>query len=435
MNGDRKERKEREERSGKCLCKYFPEPCTNCPDLNFGEKEESRCHYFGEKQEAMVMAEMLAECQLCHFNIENQYPQTSFGNDPEEPFEDPEETLVYEKFDKEKFDKQILIEHSILHDRAMDAMRNNNVEMLKECLQAGLNANNDIGGTESWTYLHHAVSSRVASRHDMMKLLIDAGAYVNSIDYDGDTPLFLMSHGVETLDFVGSKILIDAGADPNFCNYEGDTPLSVCISLIERAPKKLKLTKKKPLMLEIISMFLENGGDLTIMLDLAQSGCCDSVVYRLFLKAGADPYLKCDEGYNMLYYLEQCECKCAQWVKSIKLFKNATSLSLKKTDRELPNCTTCSICYSGNRINFCQTQCCRQHLHIDCLNKWLDSSSNMAKSCPFCRQLVKEVNLVTIQPVFNPVNVSKKSSDNGLIFSYLFETEINEIGQIMYKLN
>jgi hypothetical protein len=40
----------------------------------------------------------------------------------------------------------------------------------------------------------------------------------------------------------------------------------------------------------------------------------------------------------------------------------------------------------------------------------------------------------TIQPVFNPVNVSKKSSERGLIFSYLFETKINQnSGEKMYK--
>lgn len=404
-----------------CVCKYFPNPVSeNCLDFEFGGKKA---------------------CDFCSFSTVNPYPKTSFDMMDEDYLESV--ALGYEstdvnyisslkKISYDHFNDQAVMAHGLLHARMLSAIRFGETEMVNGCLQKGLNVNNGWNSEDGeWSYLHDAASGL---KYEIMKLLIDAGANVNSIDYEGETPLFLMVRNVQKLDFIGSKILFDAGADPNFCNFRGITPQTDCISLLSNGSQQLKLYRKKKMVLELLTLFLENGGDLTSMLDLARSGCCDSRLYRLFLKAGADPYLKSTEGHNALYYLKQRDCECSQLVKSIRILNNATTMSLEKTNIELPNWTECSICCSGNKTNFCQTQCCHQPLHFGCFSKWSFPASNTVKSGSFCRSIVKKVDMRTIQPVFNPVNVSKKSSERGLIFSYLFETKINQnSGEKMYK--
>ena len=386
----------------KCVCKYFPAPSlSNGLDFEFGEKKG---------------------CELCVFSSDQPYPKTTF-----------DEMGNFENVQYEKFDVRAVHDHGLLHVRAAAAIGAGNVKILNECLHSGLNVNNEwVIKQGSWSYLHEAVSLK---KYDIMKLLIGAGANVNSTDYGGETPLFLFVSSVKKLDFIGSNILIDAGADPKLKNFAGTTPQDMCISLINSRSHELQCCHKEQMVLELLSLFLENGGVLTDMLRLAQIGCCDSRMYRIFLKAGADPYLKSTEGHNALYYLCNNNWECPQLKKSIILLTKVTTMTLEKSDIELQNGTECSICYSGKKTNFCQTLCCKQHLHVECLGKWLVSESNIGcKSCPFCRSTVKKVNIVTIKPTFTPVNVSKRSSERGLIFSYLFETKVSESGVTMYKI-
>jgi len=387
----------------KCVCKYFPAPSlSNGLDFEFGSPKE--------------------DCKLCVFSSDRPYPKTTF-----------DDMGTFENVQYEKFDVRAVHDHSLIHVRAAAAIVTGNVKLLNECLHSGLNVNNEwVIKQGSWSYLHEAVSVK---KYEIMKLLIGAGANVNTIDYEGETPLFLFVSCVEKLDFIGSNILIDAGADPKFFNFVGTTPQDMCISLINSRSHELQCCHKEQMVLELLTLFLENGGVLSDMLELAKTGCCDSRMYRIFLKAGADPYLKSSEGHNALYYLKHHDCGCSQLKKSIRILTKATTMSLEKSNIELPSSTECSICCTGRKINFCQTQCCKQHLHVGCLNKWLFSASNTDKSCPFCRSTIKKVDMVTIKTVFNPVNISKRTSERGLIFSYLFETKTNQFsGEKMYKI-
>ncbi len=63
-----------------------------------------------------------------------------------------------------------------------------------------------------------------------MKQLINAGADINIIDSDGDTPLIYAVQR-ESVDIV--RLLIDAGADINATNRNGDTPLIYAIQFIK----------------------------------------------------------------------------------------------------------------------------------------------------------------------------------------------------------
>jgi hypothetical protein len=420
-----------------CVCKYFPNPNSEiCLDFEFGEKKKG--------------------CELCSFNTENKYPKTTFDMINNDDLDDfallCEETSVnyiesLKKISYDNFNDQAVMAHGLLHVRMLSAIRYSDVETVTECLLEGLNVNNEFRVTAGeWSYLHAITfhDSVRNSKYRIMKLLIGAGANVNSIDYDGETPLFLLGKDFESLDFIGSKLLMDAGANPNFCNFDGETPQDSCISLLGGqgvlhggwgAWATLESDRTKKLALELLTLYLENGGVLTDMIRLAQNGCDDPVLYRIFLKAGADPYLKSTEGHNALYYLCNNNWECPQLKKSIILLTKVTTMTLEKSDIELQNGTECSICYSGKKNNFCETLCCKQHLHVECLGKWLVSESNIGcKSCPFCRSTVKKVNIVTIKPTFTPVNVSKRSSERGLIFSYLFETKVSESGVTMYKI-
>ena len=395
-----------------CLCRHFPNPCTNCNNIDFEKKQ----------------------CETFVFNADNPYPHLSISTDTD--WEPETHCPAYDDLDAKVMEK-----HRLLHHSAVQAINDNDIETFKFCLQSGLNVNNEwlvgkeeedncwVGG--AWSYLHHTSQDK---RYDFMKLLIDHGANVNCIDYEGETPLFLMVATDKELDFVGCNILIDAGADPDFNNFKGKTTQRKVLDLINNNSKELKRLHKYGLAFEVFTLFLENGGDLSMMLELAQSEYCDPRLYSMFLKAGADPYLISEEGHNVLYYLEKNNCHCDNMIKSIRLLNKATELKLEKSDINLQHCTECSVCCSGNKTNFCQTQCCHQHLHVGCLRKWLKSRSNTNQSCPFCRATVKKVDLVTIKPVFNPGNLSKRTSERGLIFSYLFETKVNENGGIMYKI-
>ena len=414
-----------------CVCKYFPNPNSEtCIDFEFGEKKG---------------------CELCSFSSVNQYPKTSFDyvidgdyledikmSGGEFAVVDIDYISSLKNISYDNFNDQAVRDHAVLHASMLSAIRCGSPSMANECLIKGLNVNNEWNNESGeWSYLHDITCHRNKNwgKYEIMKLLIGAGANVNSIDYDGETPLFLLDRNFESLDFIGSKILMDAGANPNFCNFSGETPQDLCISLLGDGEREVRSDRTKKLLLELLTLYLENGGVLTDMLRLAQNGCDDPVLYRIFLKAGADPYLKSTEGHNALYYLCHNDWECSQLKKSITLLTKVTTMTLEKSNIELQNGTECSICYSGKKTNFCQTQCCKQHLHVECLNKWLVSESNICcKSCPYCRSTVKKVDMVTIKPVFNPVNISKKSSERGLIFSYLFETKVNESGAIMYKL-
>ncbi|KAH9372540.1 hypothetical protein HPB48_013050 [Haemaphysalis longicornis] len=67
----------------------------------------------------------------------------------------------------------------------------------------------------------------------VVKVLVDAGADVNKLDADGNTPLHicLMRHHCEII-----EILVAAGADVNKQDGEGNTPLH--ISLMNRRAVK-----------------------------------------------------------------------------------------------------------------------------------------------------------------------------------------------------
>ena len=306
--------------SKKCLCKYFPEPCSSCVEFNFGGAEK--------------------DCEECVFNKDRPYPPLTFEDEPEwipvnsnvvlEPI--PSEFIV--KNEKlrlyDEFKEEVSQKHLELHVKMKNALLTNDSETVTECLRLGLNVNNSwiyfidsnsgSGWGERWTYLHAATFKK---QHEIMNILIENGAVVDAKGDADLTPLFwtfIVCPPAMHVDFVGAKILISAGADPLCCDDDGTTAQQACMNTIGRHKMKLKQEHAMKEILSILHLFLMNGGDLSTVMDLAEDGACMSSIYMVFMLAGADPYMLSKEGKTILYYLKITLASVrASWIRSICL--------------------------------------------------------------------------------------------------------------------
>ena len=69
-----------------------------------------------------------------------------------------------------------------------------NIEVFKQYLDAGADAN-AMGGLFEWTLLHEAAN---VSRKEIVELLIAEGADVNARAFDGETPLDVAIHPINS---------------------------------------------------------------------------------------------------------------------------------------------------------------------------------------------------------------------------------------------
>ena len=118
-----------------------------------------------------------------------------------------------------------------------DAAALGNIEAVKQHLAAGTDVHSKRGGR---TVLHNAVSSR--GRKEIVELLINKGANVNSKDVFGVTPLHLAALGGKT---EIAKILIENGANINAKNKEGESPLDITQKSFPLDSDEAKSARKK----------------------------------------------------------------------------------------------------------------------------------------------------------------------------------------------
>jgi uncharacterized protein len=85
---------------------------------------------------------------------------------------------------------------------------NNQIELAKVLIERGADVNKP-----GWTPLHYAATR---GHHDMIRLLLDNDAYIDSESSTGITPLMLAARYAQPL---ASKLLLEEGADPTLVDH------------------------------------------------------------------------------------------------------------------------------------------------------------------------------------------------------------------------
>ena len=77
-----------------------------------------------------------------------------------------------------------------------------NIEVFKQYLDAGADSN-AMGGLFEWALLHEAAN---VSRKEIVELLIAEGADVDARAFDGETPLDVAIHPINSFNLVSKKL-------------------------------------------------------------------------------------------------------------------------------------------------------------------------------------------------------------------------------------
>lgn len=101
----------------------------------------------------------------------------------------------------------------------MLAAINNQVDLAKVLISKGADVNR-----EGWTPLHYAASK---GHREMMRLLMENDAYIDSESSNGTTPLMMAAFSNSPL---AVKLLLEEGADPTLVNHANASALDIALS-------------------------------------------------------------------------------------------------------------------------------------------------------------------------------------------------------------
>jgi len=194
--------------------------------------------------------------------------------------------LTYSRFNKYFFIKDI-------NEALVDAIGKGDMPKIKILIENGADVNAHVNGytilTKSFRYPYP--NKRLFSRKPILKLtplekeekiyeilemLVENGANVNSLDKSGDAPI----HCALSKPFYDyneiTRMLIEKGADVNIKNSYGNTPLHLCRNL------------------EIAELLIKNGADVNAKGERGNTPLHDAAEYNklevaeLLIKNGAD---------------------------------------------------------------------------------------------------------------------------------------------------
>jgi ankyrin repeat protein len=129
--------------------------------------------------------------------------------------ESPKAAMVLAKHPK----TQINVQNQLGETPLMLAAITNQLELAKVLLARGADVNRP-----GWTPLHYA-STRGHS--EMMRLLLEHDAYIDSESANGTTPLMMAAYSAPSL---AVKLLLEEGADPTLTNHGNATALDLALS-------------------------------------------------------------------------------------------------------------------------------------------------------------------------------------------------------------
>ena len=182
------------------------------------------------------------------------------------------------------------------YDRAMVlAIKENNLKLMDLLLKAGADINKPCLANQtplSAAILHSNSGPEILK---MIKLLIKRGADIDQkifFDEGAFSNVLNLAISMDRPDIV--KILLNAGADPNFLDYSGKSSIMFSI-----------LTSNK-----ILRLLLSNGGNpnlkdnngRTPLMLAAIDGDSEDGVIKSLLEFGADPNIQDEKGYTALMW-------------------------------------------------------------------------------------------------------------------------------------
>jgi uncharacterized protein len=101
----------------------------------------------------------------------------------------------------------------------MLAAINNQLDVAKVLIERGADINR-----KGWTPLHYAATR---GHTEMMRLLLDHDAYIDSESDNGTTPLMMAAYSAPAL---AVKLLLESGADPTLVNQGNASALDLALT-------------------------------------------------------------------------------------------------------------------------------------------------------------------------------------------------------------
>jgi uncharacterized protein len=129
--------------------------------------------------------------------------------------ESPKAAMVLAKHPKTNLNAQNNAGETAL----MLAAITNQLQLAKVLIEQGADVNKP-----GWTPLHYAASK---GHREMMRLLLDNDAYIDSESANGTTPLMMAAFSTSPL---AVKLLLEEGADPTLANSANATALDIAAS-------------------------------------------------------------------------------------------------------------------------------------------------------------------------------------------------------------
>ncbi len=113
---------------------------------------------------------------------------------------------------------QVNIQNQLGETPLMLAAIHNQIELATVLIERGADVNRP-----GWTPLHYAASR---GHREMMRLLLDNEAYIDSESANGTTPLMMAAYSAPPL---AVKLLLEEGADPTLVNHGNATALNLAL--------------------------------------------------------------------------------------------------------------------------------------------------------------------------------------------------------------